>query len=554
MSWIESLFMGQGVAHSLMLVALVIASGLLLNKIKIAGISLGVTWILFMGILLSHFGMVLDDQVLAFVKDFGLILFVYAVGMQVGPGFFASFKKGGVSMNLLAVMNVVLAGIVAYVLILLTDTQASTMVGVMSGAVTNTPGLGAAIQTYSDMKGTEDPSIGMAYAVAYPLGVLGVIITILLIKAFFGIKLDKEKEHVAKKENDKDGTKIIAIEIHNSSVFGKTLYEIDRLIERKFVVSRLCHVDGKMEIPTSKSVVNEGDKILVITSKDNAPYIIAFLGKELSMTIQDWDKLDSQLVSRKLIVTNAPVNGRTLGALNIRAIYGVNVARVNRSGVDLVASRDLPLQLGDRLTVVGTEPAIEKLSKFVGNTITRLNEPNLFPIFLGIFLGVVLGSLPIFIPGIPQAVKLGLAGGPLVVSILVAYFGPKYKMVTYSTHSANMMMKEVGISLFLAAVGLGSGEGFVETVANGGYKWILYGFIITLIPIWITAIVGRFVLKLDYFSIIGLISGAQTNPIALAYSTNTFGMAQSSVAFATVYPITMFMRVLTAQILILFLV
>lgn len=554
MSWIESLFMGQSIAHSLMLVALVIATGLLLNKIKIAGISLGVTWILFMGILFSHFGMVLHPMVLSFVKDLGLILFVYSVGMQVGPGFFASFKKGGVSMNLLAVSNVLMAGIVAYVLVLLTDTFAPTMVGVMSGAVTNTPGLGAAIQTYSDVTGTEEASIGMAYAIAYPLGVLGVIITIILIKVFFRVNLDKEKEEIAKKSGKKDGATIMAIEAHNEAIFGKNIMEIDRLMERNFVISRLCHANGKMEIPTSKSIVNEGDRLLIVTSLTNAPHIAAFLGKKIEMTQDEWEKLDTQLVSRQLIVTNSEVNGRKLGVLNIRAQYGINIARVNRAGLDLVASRDLALQLGDTLTVVGAENAIEKVSKLVGNTAHRLNEPNLFPIFLGIFLGVVLGSLPIFIPGIPQAVKLGLAGGPLVVAILVAYFGPKYKMVTYATHSANMMLREVGISLFLAAVGLGSGQGFVETVINGGYMWILYGFIITLVPIWITAIIGRFVLKLDYFSIIGLISGAQTNPIALAYSTNSFGVAQSSVAFATVYPITMFMRVLTAQMLILFLI
>ncbi len=552
MNWIETLFFKDSIAHSILIVALAIALGLILGKIKIKGISLGVTWILFAGIILSHFGMLLSPDVLVFVKDFGLILFVYAVGMQVGPGFFQAFKKGGLAMNLLAVCNVLLAGVVAVVIMRTSGEDVATMVGVMSGAITNTPGLGAAIETYSSMNGgAAEPVIGMSYAVAYPLGVIGLILSILFMKTVFRVNLDKEKEVLEKAAGCKESANIIAVELVNQSLYGKTIYEISHLIPFSLVVSRLYHSDGKMEIPSSSSVVEEGAKMLLVASKTDEDAIIAFLGKKIEMKMEEWEKLDTQLISKRLVVTKSEINGKTLAELNIRSQYGLNITRINRAGVDVFAAPNLALQVGDRVTVVGNEQAISKLASKLGNAIDRLKEPNLIPIFLGIFLGVVLGSLPIFIPGIPQPVKLGLAGGPLIIAILVARFGYKYKMVTYSTISANRMLKEVGISLFLAAVGLGAGNGFVETVLNGGYIWILYGFLITTVPLWITATIARFAFKLDFFSIIGMLSGSHTQPIALSYSTNTFKVSQSAVSFATVYPVSMFMRVLVAQLLVL---
>lgn len=370
-------------------------------------------------------------------------------------------------------------------------------------------------------------------------------------KKIFRIDIEKEKADIEKKNSTKDFAKQVAVEVHNSALFDKSIYEIDKLIDRSFVVSRLYHKDGKMEIPTSSSTVGEGDKLLIVTSMGNEASIIAFLGKKIDMDLKEWEKLDTQLVLKKLLVTNSSVNGKHLGELNIRAQFGINITRVSRAGVDLIASPSLQLQLGDRVSVVGSEEAIKKVADLLGNSVKMLREPNLIPIFIGIFLGVILGSIPILIPGIPQPVKLGLAGGPLIIAILISRFGPKYKLVTYTTTSANIMLREIGISLFLAAVGLGAGEGFVEAIAAGGYIWILYGFIITVIPVIIVAIIGRFALKLDYFSLSGMLCGAQTNPIALSYTNNAFSVPQTAVVYATVYPLAMFLRVLVAQMMVL---
>ncbi|MDD2594349.1 MAG: putative transporter [Bacteroidales bacterium] len=550
MEWFVNLFMGSGVAHSLFLIALIIAIGTQLGKIKIAGVSLGITWILFVGIFASALGMRVDAGTLHFIKEFGLILFIYSIGLQVGPGFFASFKKGGITLNMLAVGFVLLGCITTYVIHLFTDTSLITMIGVLSGAVTNTPGLGAAQQTLLETTGAEDPSIAMGYAVAYPLGVVGVIISLLLIKKILKVDVEKEKAVADAAAQPKEVATRFAVMVENPGVFGKPLFDVDKLIGRPFVVSRIYHSDGTMEVASSSSVINKDDRLLIVTSSPNIENVATFLGRQIEVGKDMVGNVDTQLVSRKILVTKPEVNGRTLGELKLRSIYGINITRVNRSGIDLTATPDLILQMGDRVMVVGSEKAINKVSVFMGNSSEQLWEPNLIPLFFGIALGVLLGSIPFMFPGMPQAVKLGLAGGPLIIAILMSRFGPKYHLITYTTISANKMLREIGISLFLAAVGLGAGEGFVDMILSGGYLWILYGFIITIVPVIIISIIARKACKLNYFQILGLISGSSTNPPALAFS-NSIGGATPSVTYATVYPITMFLRVLTAQILIL---
>lgn len=551
MNWIYDLFFGSGLAHSILILASVITIGIILGRIKIAGISLGITWILFAGIAFGHFGMGINEHILHFVKEFGLILFVYSIGLQVGPSFFASFKQGGMTLNMLAIGIVFLGVLTTYVIHLVTGTDLSVMVGVLSGAVTNTPGLGAAQQTYMDMNGVDNDIIATGYAVAYPLGVIGIIMTILVLRYIFRISLSGEQEKLSSRASSEKNTVRVTMVVKNPAIFGKTIMEIADLIDKYFVVSRLLHDDGRMEIPKSDSALKEGDKILVVTSQADIDAIAALIGSKNEMTLNDWTKLDKNMVIRRIMITKSAINGRSLADLKIRSVYGVNITRITRAGVDLIASPDLTLQIGDRVLVVGVEEDIKELEELLGNSLHQLREPHLIPIFLGIAVGVFFGSIPFMLPGIPQPVKLGLAGGPLIIAILISYFGPKYKLVTYNTISANMMLREMGISLFLAAVGLGAGEGFVEAVAGGGYKWVGYGVIITVLPIFIIGIIARLVYKLNYFTIMGLIAGSTTDPPALAYSNGVAGNSAPAVAYATVYPLTMFLRVLTAQVLIL---
>ena len=551
MEWITSLFFGSSIAHTVFTLAIAIAIGIALGKIKIAGISLGITWILFVGIALGSFGMQIDPTIVAFVKEFGLILFVYSVGMQVGPSFFSSFKQGGMRLVGIASAIVLLGVVTAYVIHLVTGTPISTMVGVLSGAVTNTPGLGAAQQAYTDSTGLNDPTIAMGYATAYPLGVVGIIISIVLLRAIFRIKLDKEREALESANESKFAAKI-SIELTNANLFGRTVLETRGLINRSFVVSRVCRVDGKIDIANAQTLLNEGDKMLIICANDDVEAIEMMLGHRIDMQHSDWINLDQQFISRRIIITQPHINGKTIGELRLRSNYAVNVTRVNRSGVDLIPEHNLELQIGDRLTVVGSEMAIEAVAKTLGNSMRRLREPNLISIFLGIFLGIFVGSIPIMIPGMPQAVKLGMAGGPLIVAILISRFGAHYHLVTYTTMSANLMLREVGISLFLAAAGISAGEGFIDTVVNqGGYMWVLYGVIITMLPILLVGIFARKVFKLNYFTLMGVIAGSMTNPPALAYSNATASNDVPAVSYATVYPFMMFLRVLTAQLFVL---
>lgn len=556
MSWINDLLWGEGIGHSILLLSFVIAAGIQLGKIKVFGVSLGITLVLFVGIVLGHFGFTINHNVIHFFKEFGLILFVYSVGMQVGPGFFSSFKKGGITLNMLACGIVFLGVAIAIVLHYVTGIPMPTMVGILSGAVTNTPGLGAAQQAYSDMFGEADKTIALGYAVAYPLGVIGIILSILFVRYVFRVNFDKENEQLNNEDaSHTNEAKPVSLLVKNPAIFGKTISELSALLEhRDFVISRIWHDSNKqIEIAAANVVLQEDDKVFVITTEQDAETIKTFVGEEIDMERKQWIRMESQFINRRILITKPELNGKRLGQLKLRKLYGINITRINRAGVDLVATPNLTLQVGDRVNVVGTETAISNVEKILGNSMKRLNEPNLITIFIGIALGIVLGSIPITFPGIPQPVKLGLAGGPLIVAILISRFGYKYKLITYTTQSANLMLREIGITLFLACVGISAGDGFVDTIVNnGGFAWIGYGFIITTLPLLIIGCIGRYFFKVNYFTLMGLIAGSTTDPPALAYSNATAGNDAPSVGYATVYPLTMFLRVLTAQLLILF--
>ncbi|MGF0023153.1 putative transporter [Parabacteroides merdae] len=556
MNWINDLLWGEGIGHSILLLSFVIAAGIQLGKIKVFGVSLGITLVLFVGIILGHFGFTINHNVIHFFKEFGLILFVYSVGMQVGPGFFSSFKQGGITLNMLACGIVFLGVLTAVILHYATGIPMPTMVGILSGAVTNTPGLGAAQQAFSDMHGVSDNTIALGYAVAYPLGVIGIILSIILIKYIFRVSFDKENEQLNSEDSSHTNeAKPISLIVKNPAIFNKTVAELSNLLEhRDFVISRVWRDSNKqIEIASANTVLQENDKVFVITTETDAETIKTFIGEEIEMERKQWIRMESQFINRRILITKPELNGKRLGQLKLRKLYGINITRINRAGVDLVAKPGLTLQVGDRVNVVGTETAVSNVEKVLGNSMKRLNEPNLITIFVGIALGIVLGSIPISFPGIPQPVKLGLAGGPLVVAILISRFGYHYKLITYTTQSANLMLREIGITLFLACVGISAGDGFVDTIVNnGGFAWIGYGFIITFVPLMIIGCIGRYFCKVNYFTLMGLIAGSTTDPPALAYSNATAGNDAPSVGYATVYPLTMFLRVLTAQLLILF--
>lgn len=544
---------GGGVAHSVLILSLVIAFGIILAKIKIAGISLGVTWILFVGIVFGHFNLSLDEHLLHFLKEFGLILFVYSIGLQVGPGFFSAFKKGGFTLNMLAMTTIFLSVVITIILHFATGVPITTMVGILSGAVTNTPGLGAAQQANSDLNGIDAPEIAMGYAVAYPLGVVGTILSLLALKYILNINTTKEEADAEKGLGHLQELTVrpVTLVIKNEAINGKAIKDIRPLVNRNFVISRIRYHEGnkETELVNSGTILHLDDEILIISNPIDIEAITVFFGKQVEV---EWEQVSKNLISRRILITKPELNGKTLSQLKIRNNFGANITRINRSGVDLVAAPSLQLQMGDRVTVVGSELAVGHAEKVLGNSMKRLNHPNLIPIFIGIALGCILGSIPFMFPGIPQPVKLGLAGGPLIVSILISRFGPQYKMITYTTMSANLMVREIGISLFLACVGLGAGKGFIETVVNeGGYVWIGYGAIITVIPLLITGLIGRYGCKLNYYTLIGVLSGANTNPPALAYSNDLTSCDAPAVGYATVYPLAMFLRVLTAQLLIL---
>ena len=554
MDWLQALFTDvNSIAHIVMLYAFVIAVGVLLGKIKFFGVSLGVTFVLFTGIVCGHFGFTGNTQILNFMQDFGLILFVFCIGLQVGPSFFTSFKKGGVSMNVVAVGVVLLNVLVALGLYYALGgrIELPMMVGILCGAVTNTPGLGAANEALSQLN-YDGPQIAMGYACAYPLGVLGIIGSIILVRLLCRINLKKEEEELAQQEGaDPHLTPHqMHLEVHNEALDGKTLFQVKNFLGRNFVISRILQ-NGHVSIPNKDTVFHMGDQMLVVCAEDDAEAITAFIGPRVEV---NWKKQDTPMVSRRILVTQANMNGKRLGQLHFSSIYGVNVTRVNRSGMDIFASPDLALQVGDRVMVVGPQDAVDRIANLMGNSMKRLDHPNIVTIFVGIFLGILFGSLPIAFPGIPTPVKLGLAGGPLIVSILIGRFGYKMKLVTYTTMSANLMLREIGIALFLASVGVKAGANFVQTVVEGdGMLYVGCGFLITIIPLIVMGMVARFYYKMNYFKLMGLMAGSTTDPPALAYANQVTSSNAPAVGYSTVYPVTMFLRILTAQLLILIL-
>ena len=550
MDWLNSLFFGTGVPHSIFILTLAIAGGISLSHhLKFKGITLGITWILFCAIAMSHFGMHLDPMVETFAKDFGLILFVYSIGLQVGPSFFSSFGKGGIKLNMLALSIVLLGCVTAYVISLLSGVDIATMTGVLFGAVTNTPGLGAAQQAFADITGNANPNIASGYAMAYPLGVVGIITVILAMRWFFRIKLDKEEARVAAESEVQKEVQCMDVLLTNPQVEGAHIRDLSQLVHMNLIVSRLVRPDGEDELPDVDTVLHVGDRIRVVVDKENEKSVL-LLGMETSLPTDH--KAHAHLVSRHVIVTKNELNGKRIGDLNVRATYHVSITRIRRAGVELLATRDLYLQLGDRITVVGEERAVDKVEQLFGNSTKRLDVPNLASIFLGIALGVLAGVVPIMLPGLAQPFKLGIAGGSLIIAILMSCFGPKLHIITYTTSSANLMIREIGIAMFLAAVGFGAGKTFIPTLLDGGYMWIGYGVIITLLPLLIVGTIARLWLKLDYFTLMGLIAGSTTDPPALAYATTVSSANdRAAVAYSTVYPLTMFLRVLTGQLMIL---
>ena len=544
--------MGSGIAHTMLVLSLVITGGIMLSKIKIGGISIGVTWILFVGIVAGHFGMTVDENTLHFIKEFGLILFVFSIGLQVGPGFFSSFKEGGLRMVVCAAAVVALGAVATYVIHLVTGTPMTTMVGVMSGAVTNTPGLGAAQQAYTDLMGENDPTIALGYAVAYPLGVVGVILSLVAIR--FLTRVDFAEENRALEAMRAEQTNVVrfSVEFTNGALEGHTVAHLRELVNRSFVISRIMHEDGEITIADASSRLKLGEKLRVISSPEDQEAVLAFLGQQIEMSKEEWgagSDSHTQLVSRRIVITKPEINGKKFSDLRLRSRYGINITRVNRAGIDLIPYQGMELQMGDRVMVVGNETAIEQVAGVLGNSMKKLREPQLLTIFLGIALGVLFGSMPLM--NIPQPVKLGLAGGPLIVAILIGRFGPHYGLVTYTTMSANLMLREVGLAMFLAGVGIGAGEGFVEAIVGGGYRWIGYGFIITVLPMMIVGLYARLKLKMNYYTLMGLLAGSSTNPPALGYANSTAGNDMPALGYATVYPVVMFLRVLVAQMLIL---
>lgn len=552
MNWLHNLFLGEGIAHNILTLSIVITVGVLLSRIKIRGVSLGSTWILFAGIAASHFGMTLDAETLHFIKEFGLIIFVFSIGMQVGPGFFSSLKEGGLKLMMYATLVVLLGVATTYIIHLVSGTPIQTMAGVMSGAVTNTPGLGAAQQAYNDIKGAEDSSISMAYAITYPLGVVGVILSLIAMRYLLRVDFKKEDEGLKAMNNENKFASSISVKVTNRTIDGKTVGAIRSLINRQFVISRVAHADNSIIIADADTVITTGDRLLVVCSAEDREAIVAFTGEEIEMDDKAWKAFDSQLVSRRIVITRSEINGKRFADLRLRTKYGINITRVNRAGVDLIPYQGMELQLGDKVMVVGTEKAVEQVAALLGNSLRKLDHPHILTLFLGIALGVLLGSLPLFSISANQFVKLGLAGGPLIVALIIGRFGTHLGLITYTTMSANLMLREVGISLFLAAVGLGAGDGFFDAVMNGGYVWIGYGAIITIVPIVLVGLFARLVAKMNFYTLTGMLSGSMTDPVALAFSNSMSGNDMPSVSYATVYPAVMFLRVVLAQALILF--
>ena len=550
MDWLHELFFGSGIAHSIFVLALAIGIGLFLaEKLNFKGITLGITWILFCAIVCSHFGMQLDPRVESFAKDFGLILFIYSIGLQVGPSFFSSFSKGGLKLNMFALGIVLLGCIAAWMIHWLSGEDMATMTGVLFGAVTNTPGLGAAEQAYQDITGIANPDIASGYAMAYPLGVVGILVSMLLIKLFFRVKLDKEEERVKIEKGEEKQVEHFDLELTNPQVDGLRVRDLSLLTHVTLLVSRVLDANGNEFMPDADTVLHKGDKVRIVTESINEKTVM-LLGKMITIKWEEKEK-NVHLVNQHIVITKPKLNGKKICDLKVREAFNITITRVRRAGIELLATPDLILQLGDRLTVVGEKDAVARMAAVVGNNAKKLDVPNLASLFVGVVLGVLLGSLPIMIPGLSHPFKLGIAGGALIIAILIGAFGTRYHVVTYTTTSANLMIREIGIALFLAAVGFGAGKTFIPTLVGGGYVWIGYGVIITMLPLLLMGFAARKWGKLDYFTLMGMMAGSMTDPPALAFATSQSSVNdRAAVAYSTVYPLTMFLRVLTGQILI----
>ncbi len=546
-------YWGGGVSHSLFILAIVITLGLALGRIKVKGVSLGLMWVLIVGIVFGYFNLNLNVELLHFMREFGLVLFVYAIGLQVGPGFFSSFKKGGLQLNMLVLITIFISLLVTIAIHYATGTPITALAGILAGAVTNTPGMGAAQQSYFAMKGVEAPDIATGYAIAYPVGVLGVILAFILLRYILRIK-PTEEEQAAERglgQLEQLTVRSFTLEVTNQRIEGNTVANVKHIIGRHFIISRIIENgnDDHNVIVNGETVLHLHDKLLIVAAPKDIDAITALVGTPVDF---DWKPYEKELISRRIIVTKPELNGKNLVQLNLGGNFNATVTRVNRNGVDLVAHPHLRLQLGDRLTVVGSELALSKVDKVLGNQLKRLNYPNLIPIFLGIALGCVVANLPIWIPGIPTPMRLGLAGGPFIIAILIGYFGPRYHLVTYNTISANMMLREMGINIFLACVGLGAGADFFNTLINEqGLVWVGYGAIITMLPVLIGGIIGRFGFHINYYTLVGVLAGGNTNPPALAYANNATASDMPSVGYATVYPFAMFLRIISLQLLVL---
>lgn len=560
MNWLINLFTTtDSVAHIAMLYAIVISIGVLLGKVKVGGISLGVTFVLFAGILAGHIGFTAPTNILSFIQDFGLILFVFCIGLQVGPGFFESFKKGGVSLNLLATVTILLnIGVMFACYWIFFDTKniknLPMMIGTLYGAVTNTPGLGAANEALTNVFAHGNvPEIASGYACAYPLGVLGIIGATIAIRYITRVKLEKEEKQLAEQEDENPKAKPhqMHLKVSNAYIAGRSLLEISQFLNRDVICTRLLH-DGEVLIPNRNTIFSLGDELLIVCTEGDAEAIKAFIGPEID-TPWHTEAEAQPLISRRIVVTNPAMNGKTLGKMHFSSVYGINITRVTRQGMDLFASRNHRFQIGDRIMVVGPEDNVNRIAEMMGNSTKRLDAPNIGTIFIGIIVGILFGSIPLSIPGMPVPLKLGIAGGPLIIAILIGRFGYRFKLVTYTTTSANMMLREIGLVLFLASVGIKAGAGFWETVVQGdGLKYVYTGFLITIIPILIVGTIARLYYKFNYFTIMGMISGSYTDPPALAYANSICTREAPAIGYSTVYPLSMFLRIFTAQLIVLF--
>ena len=551
MEWLSSLFLEHSALQAVVIISLISALGLGLGKVKIFGITLGVTFVFFAGILAGHLGLSVDSQMLNYAESFGLVIFVYALGLQVGPGFFASFRKEGVTLNMLAVAVVLLGTALCITATVFTGISLPDAVGILCGATTNTPALGAAQQTLKQL-GMESNTPALGCAVAYPLGVIGVILAVLLIRKI----LVRKEDLVLNQKDETNKTYIAAFQVHNPAIFNKSIKDIAQLSYPKFVISRLWR-DGNVSIPTSEKIIKEGDRLLVVTAEKDVLALTVLFGQQENTDWNkediDWNAIDRQLVSQRIVVTRPELNGKKLGSLRLRNTYGINISRVYRAGVQLLATPELTLQLGDRLTVVGEAAAIQNVEKVLGNAVKSLNEPNLVAVFVGIVLGLALGAIPFAVPGVSVPVKLGLAGGPIIVGILIGTFGPRLHMVTYTTRSANLMLRALGLSMYLACLGLDAGAHFFDTIFRPeGLLWIGVGFGMTIIPVLLVGIIAFKFMKIDFGSVSGMLCGSMANPMALNYANDTIPGDNPSVSYATVYPLSMFLRVIIAQIILLF--